>query len=83
MIRNRFDQILQYLYLAHNDNLDKKDKFSKVRLLINYIKQQLLNRKFCFLGIFLSEGLGCVTLYVKADKALFFAYLLERPLRSR
>ena len=41
------------------------------------MKQQLLNRKFCFLGIFLSERLGCVTLYVKADKALFLCLFIR------
>lgn len=42
MPRNKFDQILQYLHVADNNNLDKNDKMAKLRPLM-----RILNRKFC------------------------------------
>ena len=40
--RNRFDEIMQDLHLADNSNLDKEDKFAKVRPLINKVNEQCL-----------------------------------------
>lgn len=40
MSRNRFEEILRYLHLADNSNLDSNDKFSKVRPLINEMNKQ-------------------------------------------
>ena len=37
MYRNRFDLIMQNLYLADNANSDRNDKFAKVRRFINYM----------------------------------------------
>ena len=40
--RNRFDEIMQNLHLADNSNLDKEDKFAKVRPLIDKLNEQCL-----------------------------------------
>ena len=40
--RNRFDEIMQNLYLADNSNLDKEDKFAKMRPLTNKLNEQCL-----------------------------------------
>ena len=40
--RNRFDETMQDLHLADNSNLDKEDKFAKVRPLINKVNEQCL-----------------------------------------
>ena len=39
---NRFDEIMQNLHLADNSNLDKEDKFAKVRPLIDKLNEQCL-----------------------------------------
>ena len=41
---NRFDEIMQNLHLADNSNLDKEDKFAKVRQLIDKLNEQCLAR---------------------------------------
>ena len=46
MTRNRFDEIMQNLYLENNDDLDKNDKFAKVRPLINLLNKQCLKHFF-------------------------------------
>ena len=38
--RNRFDETTQNLHLVDNSNLDKEDKFAKVRPLINKFNEQ-------------------------------------------
>ena len=38
--RNRFDEVMQNLHLADNSNLDKQDKFAKVRPLIDKLNEQ-------------------------------------------
>ena len=43
MSRNRFDLIMQNLYLADNAKLDQNDKFAKVRKLIKYMNDYCLN----------------------------------------
>ena len=40
--RNRFDKITQNLHLADNSNLDKEDKFAKVKPLIDKLNEQCL-----------------------------------------
>lgn len=40
MSRNRFEEILRYLHLADNSNLDTDDKFAKVRPMVNHINEQ-------------------------------------------
>ena len=40
--RNRFDEIMQNFHLADNSNLDKEDKFAKVRPLIDKLNEQCL-----------------------------------------
>ena len=40
--RNRFDEIMQNLHLAHNSNLNEEDKFAKVRPLIDKSNEQCL-----------------------------------------
>ena len=40
--RNRFDEIMHNLHLADNSNLDKEDKFAKVRPLIDKLNEQCL-----------------------------------------
>ena len=40
--RNRFDEIMQILHLAENSNLDKEDKFAKVKPLIDKLNEQCL-----------------------------------------
>ena len=40
--RNRFDEIMQNLHLAHNSNLNEEDKFVKVRPLIDKSNEQCL-----------------------------------------
>ena len=40
--RNRFDEITQNLHLADNPNLEKEDKFAKVRPLIDKLNEQCL-----------------------------------------
>ena len=42
LLGNRFDKIMQNLHLADNSNLDKEDKFAKVRPLINKVNEQCL-----------------------------------------
>ena len=46
MTRNRFDEIMQNLHLANDDDLDKNDKFAKVRPLINLLNKQCLEHFF-------------------------------------
>ena len=46
MTRNRFDEIMQNLHLANNNDLDKNDKFAKVRPLINLLNKQCLEHFF-------------------------------------
>ena len=46
MTRNRFEEIMQNLHLANNDDLDKNDKFAKVRPLINLLNKQCLKHFF-------------------------------------
>ena len=46
MTRNRFDEIMQNLHLANNNDLDKNDKFAKVRPLINLLNKQFLEHFF-------------------------------------
>ena len=46
MTRNRFDEIMQNLHLANNDDQDKNDKFAKVRPLINLLNKQRLEHFF-------------------------------------
>ena len=46
MTRNRFDEIMQNHHLANNDDLDKDDKFTKVRPLINLLNKQCLEHLF-------------------------------------
>ena len=36
---NQFDEIMKNLHLADNSNLDKEDKFAKVRLLIDKLNE--------------------------------------------
>ena len=40
--RNQYDEIMQNLHLTDNSNLDKEDKFEKVRPLINKLNEQCL-----------------------------------------
>ena len=40
--RKRFDEIMQNLHLADNSNIDKEEKFAKVRPLINKLNEQFL-----------------------------------------
>ena len=40
---NRFDEIMQNLHLAENGNLDKNDKFAKVRPLLEKLNRQCLS----------------------------------------
>ena len=40
--RHQFDEIMQNLHLADNSNLEKEDKFAKVRPLIDKLNQQCL-----------------------------------------
>ena len=42
MSRNSFDEFLQYLHLANNDQLDKADKYAKVRPLMSALGQRFL-----------------------------------------
>ena len=42
LTRNRFDEIMKNLYLADNSNLDKEDKFAKMRPLTNKLNEQCL-----------------------------------------
>jgi hypothetical protein len=43
MSRNRFDNILANLHCANNDELDTMDKFTKVRPVLESIRQASLN----------------------------------------
>jgi len=47
MSRNRFEEIKKYLHVSDNSNLDKNDKFAKLR---PYFEE--LNRKFLQFGVF-------------------------------
>ena len=40
--QNHFDEIMQHVHLADNSNLDKEDKFAKVRPLIDKLNEQCL-----------------------------------------
>ena len=40
--RNRFDEIMQNLHLADNSNLDKEDKFAKMRPVTNKLNEKCL-----------------------------------------
>ena len=40
--RKRFDEIMQNLHLDYNSNLDKEDKFAKVRPLIDKLNEKCL-----------------------------------------
>ena len=42
LLRNRFDEKIQNLYLADSSNLHKEDKFAKVRPLIYKLNEQCL-----------------------------------------
>ena len=42
LLQNRFDEIIQNLYLADSSNLHKEDKFAKVRPLIYKLNEQCL-----------------------------------------
>ena len=42
MTRNRFEEILQYLYLANNDTLAADDKLGKIRPLIDMLNERVL-----------------------------------------
>ena len=46
MTRNKFDEIMQNLHLANNDDLDKNDKFATVRPLINLLNKQCFEHFF-------------------------------------
>ena len=63
--RNRFDEIMQNLHLADNSNLDKEDKFAKVKPLTdklneqcfpNYLPEQLLNIDESMVRYFVRHG---------------------------
>jgi hypothetical protein len=47
MSRNKFTTIKKYIHLADNNNLDKEDKFAKLRLYFD-----LLNKNFIQFGVF-------------------------------
>jgi hypothetical protein len=40
MSRNEFEEVLQYLHVADNGNLEKDDKFAKVRPLLQHINER-------------------------------------------
>ena len=42
--RNRFDEIMQNLHVAHYSNLHKEDRFAKVRPLINKLNEQFFGK---------------------------------------
>jgi len=42
MSRNRFDELLRYLHFKNNQNLDKNDKFSKVRPVIDHLNEKFI-----------------------------------------
>jgi len=46
MTRDRFDEIMRYLHLADNNDLNKNDKFAKVRPLFDSLNRSFLER-FC------------------------------------
>ncbi len=42
MSRNRFDEILQYLYFNNNQNLNTNDKLTKIRPLMNHLNDKCM-----------------------------------------
>ena len=57
MTRNRFNEITQNLHLANNDDLDKNDKFAKVRPLIKLLNEQCLEHFFPEQHIIVDESM--------------------------
>ena len=79
MTRNRFDKIMQNLHLANNDDLDKNDKFAKVRPLINFLNKQCLEHFFAEQHISVDESI--VPYYSKLNN-IFTANRSNLAIRS-
>ena len=79
--RNRFQDVLQYLHLADNNNLNPSDKFSKVNLLFKMINESCLQNFIPEKNVSIDESMvpcygrhGCKQ-YIQ-NKAVKFGYKL-------
>ena len=56
--RNQFDEIMQNLHLIDNSNLDKEDKFAKVRPFIDKLNEQCLANYLPEQSVSIDESMG-------------------------
>jgi|UniRef100_A0A2S2R041 DNA excision repair protein ERCC-6 len=77
MSRNRFDSVKQNIHLSDNDQLDKNDRFSKLRPLFDLINKKNIQFGIFFHNLFIDEemvpyfGRHSCKMYIKGKPIRF------------